>query len=256
MRDASSFWGSAADIFRANMILGGGPGSWPALRAASAISDASYAVLYTPHSSLAVLAVELGLAGLVAGTWLVIGIGRMAWRSIGAAPNADERFQRMLVAGSLLAVGVHSLVDPMWHIPAVVLLTLMLVARLDPPPDADPDPAKSGSTARRRPVVALAVVLAGAAVMVPIDVGMVAGQLGADRLTAGDPEAARDAYSPRSCWTIERLTASVTPSPCRRSATTRRRFPLSSARRMTSRTRSSTRRLHHSRTREVIPILP
>jgi tetratricopeptide (TPR) repeat protein len=188
-------WRSAFGIFLDHPILGGGPGSWPGLRAADAISQANYAVLYTPHSIVAQLAAELGAMGLLAGAVLLVAVTRLARRAVAEA-NGAERVQRLIAAGSLLAVGMHAVVDPMWHIPAVVLLTFVLVARLDPPADGNALAASAlaGRRDRGRALGALAVVLAGVVLLVPIDGAMIFAQAGADRLDEGDLQAAQRAY--------------------------------------------------------------
>jgi len=85
-------------------------------------------------------------------------------------------------------------VDPMWHIPAVVLLTFVLIARLDPPTEVDASASTSGSIDRRGALVALVAVLAGAVMLVPIDTAMVLAHGAMDRLDDGDLHGAQRAY--------------------------------------------------------------
>lgn len=210
-------WGAGIQVWLAHPLLGGGPGAWPGLRAETDISIASYAVLYTPHSSLVQVLAETGIAGLVASIALVAAVGRLAWRTIRSAATRAARIEREIAAGALLALLVHSLVDPMFHIPAVVLMTLLLVARLEVgleddarasraaeggTPDVDaaessaPVAGRAGLLAspRARLAVALLPVVAGAALLVPIDGAMLDGQRGMDALDAGRPADALAAF--------------------------------------------------------------
>jgi O-antigen ligase len=210
-------WRAAWAIFTSAPILGGGPGSWPDLHAGQPISSPTYAVLYTPHSSLFQILAELGLVGLAAISWLGIEIGRLVRRDLRASAAARpkgveaERIASSAsaaVAGAtLVALGVHSLVDPMWHIPGIAALTMIVVARLDwpsvptdsvGPPTSERTGAHlgrwlrplegSGWRARAWPA-GLAVV--SAVLLVPVDVAMVHGQLAANALDHADWTTAR-----------------------------------------------------------------
>jgi putative inorganic carbon (HCO3(-)) transporter len=184
-------WTAGLQVFAAHPVLGGGPGAWQGLRPLTDISNANYAVLYTPDSSRVAVLAETGLVGLVAWAILAGAIGRLAWQSTRDAPDEPSRIAREIDAACLLALGVHSLVDPMFHIPAVVLLILLLVARLELGLAAAAPPATTGSGMRAHGRDRLQ--LAGAAVtcvvatalLVPIDVAMVQTQRGMDALDAG-----------------------------------------------------------------------
>ncbi|MEP6639574.1 MAG: O-antigen ligase family protein, partial [Chloroflexota bacterium] len=169
--DAGRFelWNAAWSMFSGHPIGGVGPSAWPELRPVTHISDAVFAVLATSHNSVLQVLAETGLIGVAAAVWLVAAITGVGWRAIRTAPTPAERRLREICLASLLAAAAHSLVDTQFHLPAIVLLTMHLVARLDPAPaPSEPQPV----TLRRRPALAattLAVIL-GAAMLVPIDV--------------------------------------------------------------------------------------
>jgi O-antigen ligase len=211
-------WRAAWSIFTSAPILGGGPGSWPDLHAGQPISGPTYAVLYTPHSSLFLILAELGLVGLAATAWLGIAIARLVQRALRASPAAGTLASAAgriaspasaAVAGAtLLALGVHSLVDPMWHIPGIAALTMIVVARLDRPSTGVDEPARAatleptsapfggfirrleGSGRRARAWPALLAVVS-ALLLIPVDVAMVHGQLAANALDRADWTTAR-----------------------------------------------------------------
>jgi hypothetical protein len=193
----SELWQAGLQITADHVLLGGGPGSWPGLRPETVISNSSYAVLYTPHSSVIQVLAETGVAGLAAALILAGAIGQLAWSSIRSAPSAAVRIERELVAASLLAMAVHSLVDPMFHVPAVVVLIALLVARLEVgevaaanvPATAD---VASGRVPRSFQGAGVAIlVLTGVVMLLPIDVAMIRAQQGVDDLDAGRPRQAR-----------------------------------------------------------------
>ncbi len=130
-------WGAAWSMVASNPLTGVGPGAWPGLRALTPISEDVLAVLYTAHSSVLHVLTELGVIGALATGWLVAAIARLGWRSLRRRP-ADAPTAAAVV--SLVAFAVHSLVDVQVHIPAVVVLLMLLVVRLDPAraPGADP----------------------------------------------------------------------------------------------------------------------
>jgi O-antigen ligase len=177
-------WSAAWSMFVGSPIAGVGLGGWPDARALTPISIAALAVLTTAHDSVLQILAETGLLGLLAGAWLVVAVTRTGWRAIRAASEPALRTLRTVVFASLAAVAVHSLVDTQFHIPGVVLLTFLLVARLDPRTvDQTPTTTVVG---RRAAIAGLVAILVGAIVLVPIDVAMVRGQLGNLALDRGD----------------------------------------------------------------------
>lgn len=184
-------WSAAWSMVQGSPLFGVGPGAWPSLRALTTISDATFAVLATSHSSVLQVLVDAGALGAVAGLWLLLAIARLAWRALGADQPPAERRLAIVAVGSLIAAGVHSLVDTQSHIPGVALLILHLVARLESAA-ARPLPAVMPG---RRPATAvgigvLALALVGGAILVPIDRAMIAAAAGNLALDRGDPAAA------------------------------------------------------------------
>jgi O-antigen ligase len=185
--DAGRFelWNAAWSMFTSDPVSGVGPGAWPGLRPLTHISDAVFAVLATSHNSVLQVLAESGLIGAAAAAWLVVAIARVGWRAIQVAPTPAERRLREICLASLLSAAAHSLVDTQFHLPAIVLLTMHLVARLDPAPAVS---ATSVAARRARPALAAAsaVVLVGAALLVPIDLAMIRAQSGNGALDRGD----------------------------------------------------------------------
>lgn len=195
-------WGAAWSMFAGHPLTGVGPGAWPGLRPLTPISEDVLAVLYTAHSSVLHVLAELGIVGAAAVLWLVVTVAQLARRAIRTRP-VDGLAAAAVV--SLVAFAVHSLVDVQVHIPAVVLLLMLLVARLDPggsagrpvtsPGSGTPGRARSaaGAGRDRRALGGLAIlapVLVGAALLVPIDVAMVRAEFGNRHLDRGEAAAA------------------------------------------------------------------
>ena len=182
-------WSAAWSMFTSSPLVGVGPGAWPGLRASTPISDDNLAVLATSHDSILQVLTDAGLIGALAAVWLIATIARIAWRALGVDRPAADRRLAIVATASLVAVGVHSIVDTQFHLPAVVLLVLHLVARLELaaglPAGAPPSRRPTAVTA-----VAGAIVLIGAALLVPIDTAMVSAAAGNQALDRGDPSAA------------------------------------------------------------------
>jgi O-antigen ligase len=181
-------WSAAWSMFLQSPLVGVGPGAWPSLRAQTPISDDNLAVLATSHSSVLQVLAETGLVGAFAALVVAIAIARLVWRMIATAADPDDRTMGAAVGASLIAAGVHSLVDVQFHLPAIVLLVLHLLARFEianpiVAPRARPAP---GATI---PAMAAAVAL-GVVLLVPIDVAMVRAALGSLALDRGQPDAA------------------------------------------------------------------
>ena len=185
-------WSAAWSMIVSSPIVGVGPGAWPDLRASTPISDDIFAVLYTSHNSVLQTLTDAGLVGLLAGLWLVVAIARLAWRALAPARDADVRPMVIVAAGSLVACGVHSVVDTQFHIPAIVLLVFHLVARIEL---AAGVPAPSWSPPRRAFLaMSAAIVLVGVVRLVPIDLAMVRAASGNQALDRGDAAAAAQAF--------------------------------------------------------------
>jgi O-antigen ligase len=183
-------WSAAWSMFASSPIPGVGPGAWPSLRALTPISDDNLAVLATSHNSVLQVLAETGVIGGLAAAWLVVAICRLAWRAIAQAPNADERVTALVASASLVAAGVHSVVDMQFHLPAIVLLVLHLVARLELVAGVAPSLQRSAPATRTVLGSSAAVVALGALLLVPIDVAMVRAALGNTALDRGDAQTA------------------------------------------------------------------
>jgi O-antigen ligase len=185
-------WSAAWSMIASSPIVGVGPGSWPDLRASTPISDDIFAVLATSHNSVLQTLTDAGIIGLLAGLWLVIAIARLGWRALAPDRPANARRLAIVAGGSLVACGVHSVVDTQFHIPAIVLLVFHLVARLELAaglPDA-------GWAPSRRAVLAMsgALVIVGLVRLVPIDIAMVRAASGNQALDRGDAITAAQAF--------------------------------------------------------------
>ncbi len=182
-------WSAAWSMFTSSPLVGVGPGAWPGLRATTPISDANLAVLATSHNSILQILTDAGLVGALAAVWLVATIARIAWRALAVdRPTADRRLA-IVATASLVAAGVHSLVDTQFHLPAVVLLVLHLVARLEFAAGL-PQGVPTGRRPTAVTALAGALVLVGAALLVPIDTAMVRAAAGNQALDRGAAAAA------------------------------------------------------------------
>jgi hypothetical protein len=184
-------WSAAASMIASSPIVGVGPGAWPGLRALTPISDPNLAVLATSHDSVLQILLETGFAGLLAAMWLVAVIGRLGWTAATRATLRADRTTAAIALASLVAAAIHSIVDTQFHLPAVVLLVLHLVARVEliasPPRDAaaTPDPRR---TVRLGTIAAATI--AGVVLLVPVDIAMVRATVGNQALDRGDAAAA------------------------------------------------------------------
>ncbi len=183
-------WSAAWSMFAGSPITGVGPGAWPSLRALTPISDDNLAVLATSHNSILQILADTGMIGALAAVWLVVAICRLAWRAVGQAADANGRVTALVASASLAAAGLHSVVDMQFHLPAVVLLVLHLVARLELV--AGVAPSRQGPAPSTRVVVGVAgaAVILGALLLVPIDLAMVRAALGNSALDRGDARTA------------------------------------------------------------------
>ena len=97
------------------------------------ISDANFAVLATSHDSVLQVLAELGVLGAAAAAWLARppSPGGLAARLPSRRLRTSAACARSARRACIAALA-HSLVDTQVHIPAVVILSMYLVARLDP----------------------------------------------------------------------------------------------------------------------------
>ena len=189
-------WEAAWSMFTGHPISGVGPGAWPGMRPLTPISDANLAVLYTSHSIVLQVLAELGVIGALAAGWLAATVAWTCWRSVRTAATTMDATLRAACLASLAAFAVHSLVDTQIHIPAVALMLMLLVARLDPvrgavAPDLNTIDTTAVPRPSRRAAIAMALPVAlGAALLVPIDVAMIRAQFGNGHLDRGETAAA------------------------------------------------------------------
>lgn len=193
-------WSAAWSMFAAHPITGVGTGAWQGLRALTPISSANYAVLATSHNSILQVLAETGIVGLLAAGWLVLGILSTGRRAIASAPDRAARITAWICLASLVAAAIHSLVDTQFHLPGVVLLIMLLVARLDlaacvPAGASTAGIRPSGWSLRARLTVAATAVVVGAVLLVPVDIAMVRAQLGNLALDRDDAATALDHFN-------------------------------------------------------------
>ncbi|HSK93793.1 MAG TPA: O-antigen ligase family protein, partial [Candidatus Angelobacter sp.] len=192
--DAGRFelWGAAWSIFTAHPVFGAGPGAWQGLRALEPITSGNLVVLYNAHNSVLQVLVETGLIGLAAAVVLVAAVIHLAFRSIRDSRDTLLRRTRQIALASLAAAAVHSLFDTQFHLPAVVVLVAYLVAQFDP----IAEPVGTVRAPGQRPLtVALATsVIAGATLLIPVDIATVRAEQGNRALDRGDAAAALDHF--------------------------------------------------------------
>ena len=136
------------------------------------------------------LLADTGVIGGLAAVWLGIAIGRLAWRAVVQAFETDQRVMALVASASLAAAAVHSVVDMQFHLPAIVLLVLHLVARLELLADVVPADKGPGTSTRAVLGVSTAFVLVGALLLVPVDLAMVRAAIGNSALDRGDAQTA------------------------------------------------------------------
>ncbi|MFL5770341.1 MAG: O-antigen ligase family protein, partial [Chloroflexota bacterium] len=185
--DAGRFelWSAAIGLGLARPVFGNGPGTWQDLRASFPIDDAATAALFTAHNSVLHVFAETGIVGLASVAFLVGTIAWLAVRAVRAAQTTTERGFALAAIASLVAVGVHSLVDPLFGVPAVAVLTVFVIARLDRPAIATP----RMSGARPAAVLAVAATVA-VALLIPVDVAMLRATNGNAALSRADWQSA------------------------------------------------------------------
>ena len=178
--DAGRFelWRAALDMVAAHPVTGVGPGGYPLVRPESPISTANLAVLTTSHSSILQVLAETGIAGLAAAALATLACVRLARHAIRSASDAGERDLRIVAVASLAAMAVHSVVDVQFHLPAVMLLVFLLLARLDPPAAVDVAPFDRPGVRRALPFAGVVAVALGALALVPVDLAMVRAEFG------------------------------------------------------------------------------
>jgi putative inorganic carbon (HCO3(-)) transporter len=184
-------WTAAWSMFQSSPVTGTGPGTFPMLRALSPITDPNLAVVTTSHNSVLQVLTDAGLLGFAAAVAIVLGVATLVWRSR-RDPERVPPAQWLAISVTLVAVLVHSIVDTQFHIPGVMVLLFVLVARLDAP--ARVTTAVHVARPTRATALAAVAVFAGALVLAPIDVAMVRGALGNSALARGDPATALNEF--------------------------------------------------------------
>lgn len=200
-----SLWAAAVHLFETSPIVGTGPGTWPQLKIAYAQPDEVNVVLPHAHSLLFQTLPEVGALGTVA--LAAFGLA-VALRAIAAyrASAPRQRIEIAAVTVSLVAILAQQAFDYFFNLPAITLLTGLLIAWIDGMPSSGPEGGRAGahgavgelaSRARRlrlggeRLAGALAVALAAILVLalptvVRIDRAMLAADAASSSATAGD----------------------------------------------------------------------
>lgn len=79
----------------------------------------------TAHNEYLHMTVELGLAGLVVFLWGTACMGRAFYGSLAVSSSAEERGMLSGLAGGMLGILSHAVVDSTFHAPAIVLLLIL-----------------------------------------------------------------------------------------------------------------------------------
>lgn len=108
----SSLWAAAVDVLRSEPWSGVGVGGFAELNAVSADADLRWV-----HHEYLELAVELGVVGLL----LVLALLGWAFARLSAAVRPEA------AGAAVTLVALHGTVDHVWHAPAVLVLTALLV---------------------------------------------------------------------------------------------------------------------------------
>lgn len=87
------------------------------------------------HNEYLQVTAQLGLVGLVLLAILLVAIARMLWRT---RPTDRASATWAGVVAAAAAFAIHSGLDFVWHLPAIVLTVTLLVALVLPAPDAAP----------------------------------------------------------------------------------------------------------------------
>ena len=184
-------WHAAIDIFARWPLLGGGPGSWPSLRPLSPITPSDTAVIATAHDAPLYVMAELGIVGVITASIVVVSVIAIAIRAR-RATTGGERLRVDACTASLVAVAVHALVDPMFHLAGVVVLVLYLVAQLEA---ATPTPiSRPRVSDRTKRVLVGAWVIVAAVTLGRVDSAMLIASGGDSALDRGDAANAMEAY--------------------------------------------------------------
>jgi tetratricopeptide (TPR) repeat protein len=149
------------------------------------------------HNEYLQIGAELGVVGLVLFLFGVAAWGRETWRAIvSAAPDSWEKGIAVGLAGAVLAILIHGLVDSVFHEPAVVLLLILagtMAMRLATKKDgADLEDLKSVPFPYhplRAAVIGLVGVIMVGGIAQPA-AGWYLNERGQAESTAGDPEGA------------------------------------------------------------------
>lgn len=120
--DRAGVASAAVDLWRSHLVTGVGPG-----QALFVWTDAAGRTVYDryAHDEYLQLAVEQGVAGLVALAALVAGVALTVTRSVRSVRRGAERLPLAAAAAALTAFFAHSALDFLWHVPAVVLVAAL-----------------------------------------------------------------------------------------------------------------------------------
>ena len=112
-------WGAAVGVFADRPVLGAGPGN---ATYAYVDDDGRSLVTRFVHNEYLQLLAETGLAGLAV---VAAGLG-LTVRRLAGRPGRDTAVGLGALAG-LVAFGVHSALDFLWHVPVLPLTAMLLV---------------------------------------------------------------------------------------------------------------------------------
>jgi len=115
---------------------------------------------------------SVGIAGLLAGAWLVVALAVAAWRRWRSDPDRASQWMRLGAAAGLVAFGVHGLFDALaFEFPGVFLIAVLLAAYVVRPIST---PAVPGSRGRLPAVLATAAAALSLGVTLWSDYGLIA----------------------------------------------------------------------------------
>jgi len=130
-------WDVALTVFQQHPLTGAGPGNFG--RALLRLNQAGLPRLQiaSAHNIYLNTAAELGLAGLLAGGYLLFRLGQAGWQHWQRLTTAPERLRLLTCGAALTGLLAQTLVDAYSATPIILLvaaLAAMIVAPLDSPP--------------------------------------------------------------------------------------------------------------------------
>jgi O-antigen ligase len=136
--DRSAATRAALDIVIAHPVTGAGAG---AAELRSTTPDGLTRRFAHSHDEYLQVAAELGLVGLVLLVVLLVGLARLVWS--GRAAGAEPAAWAAAVAGTA-GFAVHSTLDFVWHLPAVLIAVLLVAGAGLPAPARRAEPHPPG----------------------------------------------------------------------------------------------------------------